>query len=51
MDIDMESYYKGQLDMVNYLYEMLTTTNLESVKAYLEAVYNSTESRVRHGKA
>ena len=50
-DIDMESYYKGQLDIVEYLYELLAQKNYNAITAYLIAVHNSIESRCRNGKA
>lgn len=50
MDIqDMESYYKGQLDLATYLYELLVTKSVSEVVEYLSAVYDSTESRCRRG--
>lgn len=51
MNIDMESYYQGQLDIVEYLYELLEQKNYNAITAYLTAVHNSTEMRCRNGKA
>lgn len=50
MNIDMESYYQGQLDMVEYLYELLEQKNYNAITAYLTAVHNSKEMRCRYGK-
>ena len=50
-DIDMESYYKGQLDIVEYLYEYLEQKNYSAITSYLTAVHNSEESRCRNDKA
>ena len=51
MDIDMESYYQGQLDIVEYLYELLEQKNYNAITAYLTAVHNSKEMGCRYGKA
>lgn len=46
---DFESYMKGQLDLAEYLYELLITEDISKVASYLKAVHDSQESRCRHG--
>lgn len=33
--MDMESYYKGQIDMIEYLYELLLTNGISEVVQYI----------------
>lgn len=47
--MDMESYYKGQIDMVKYLYELLLTAGIGDVVQYLSKCKVALEGEDNNG--